>query len=203
VEGVPEVIAAVSLFRDPGCDGTLTAPINGPVPVDADERLCFGARVSTSSGLSPGQRITYDVVALTDFAGGAGQHLARNTDVVTIARRDGGIRLEKTVENLTTGTGETRANTGAPGDVLLYRLKLTHTGLAPVDDLEVRDITPPHTTLEGVAAQSVQMADGSECTLVFPETPLSGYRGRLRWFCTGTVPPGAQAELTFSVRISR
>lgn len=166
----------------------------------ADERFCFGARVSTSSGLSPGQRITYDVVAVTRFSGGA-EHVARNTDVVTIGRRDGGIVLEKTVENLTKGTKETRANFAAPGDVIVYRLKLRHTGLSPVEDVQVSDVTPPHTALENVVSQTVLMADGSECTLRIPETPSTGYRGSLRWFCEGEISPGAQVELTFSVRI--
>jgi len=201
VEGAPDDIATVSLFRDPNCNGTLTTPILGPIAMTADERFCFGARVSTSSGLSPGQRVTFDVVALTRFAGGA-EHVARNTDVVLIASRDGGIVLEKTVENLTKGTEETRANFAASGDVVMYRLKLTHTGLSPVEDVEVSDVTPPHTVLDSVTSQTVLPADGSECTLVFPENPAAGYRGSLRWFCNRHVSPGAQIELTFSVRIS-
>ncbi|WP_339637483.1 GEVED domain-containing protein [uncultured Sulfitobacter sp.] len=201
VEGVPDDIATVSLFRDPDCNGTLTTPILGLIATTADERLCFGARMSTSSGLPPGQRVTFDVVALTRFSGGA-EHVARNTDVVLIASQDGGIVLEKTVENLTKGTEETRANFAAPGDVIMYRLKLTHTGLSPVEDVEVSDVTPPHTALDRVMSQTVSMADGSECTLVFPENPAVGYRGSLRWFCEGGVSPGTQVELTFSVRIS-
>ncbi|MBU2867515.1 GEVED domain-containing protein [Pacificibacter marinus] len=195
-------LANIALFEDLDCDGSLDQLVSLSRTVVAGERICLGARTSTSSGLSSGQQIRYEINAVTVLANDAGDVTLINRDVVFIGQNSGGLVIEKTVENITQGTGELRSNFGEVGDELLYRLKVRHQGLAPITNVAVYDKTPPYTELSNTITQSFILGDGVSCVLKLPDVASIGYKGNLRWRCDGPVFPGAQSAIEFTVRIA-
>jgi hypothetical protein len=132
-----------------------------------------------------------------------------NSDRVTISN-GGNLTLTKEVCNTTIGacdvllgTGFSLANTGAPGDVLTYRIVFEVTGSTPVDSLEIADITPAYSRLAITAPSVVIEPDGVSCSLSDPAAPTQGYEGVLKWVCTGSVAPGSLGTVAFDVRISQ
>lgn len=192
--------ASVALFHDENCDGATGAIMSAPFVVEADERICILSRVATGSGLPDGAAITYQLIATTTLAGDSVVVQTDNMDRVIIGR-NGGIVLEKTVENLTRMTGEGHSNKGGPGDLLLYRIRIVNTGAAPVRGVKVHDHTPPYTSLEGEITQAVTINSGAECALALPDTVTAGYVGGIRWECDGEVLPGSTAAFEFRIRI--
>ena len=174
--------------------------MSAPFVVEADERICILSRVATGSGLPDGAAITYQLIATTTLAGDSVVVQTDNMDRVIIGR-NGGIVLEKTVENLTRMTGEGHSNKGGPGDLLLYRIRIVNTGAAPVRGVKVHDHTPPYTSLEGEITQAVTINSGAECALALPDTVTAGYVGGIRWECDGEVLPGSTAAFEFRIRI--
>lgn len=194
--------ASVALFIDENCIGRIGALISGPMPVEAGDRICIISRVATSSGLPDGAAITYRLVADTKLQDVEVSIRSDNTDRITIGRESGGLVVDKTVENLTQSSGESRFNTAKPGDVLLYRIRIVNTGTSAVRGLNVRDITPPYTNLGDGIIPSVPIGDGTVCYLTVPKVPYSGYVGKLRWECEGEFQPGESATFEFSARIN-
>ncbi|WP_157888346.1 GEVED domain-containing protein [Neptunicoccus sediminis] len=194
--------ASVALFYDEACDGQTGALVSGPRVVESGDRICLISRVATSSGLPDGAAITYQLVADTALRGIDKAVRLENTDRIIIGRQIGGIVVEKTVENLTQSSGESRFNTAGPADVLLYRIRIVNTGTTAVHDVKVQDMTPPHTRLAGQITRSVQISDGTECTLALPAVVNSGYVGSLKWMCEGEVQPGSTATFEFTARIN-
>ncbi|MDO6587795.1 GEVED domain-containing protein [Salipiger sp. 1_MG-2023] len=194
--------AGVVPFLDTDCDGRGDSLLTEPVVVSAGQRICVVARVATSTALQTGASLQYLLVAQTELAGISQQIRLENTDRVVIGRDGGGLVIDKTVENLSRPSGEGRANSAGPGDVLLYRLAIRNVSSDAITNVTVYDTTPPYTRLDDVITQSVEMSDGTLCTLAMPESSDPGYVGGLRWECDGEVRPGATATIQFTVKIS-
>ncbi len=192
---------SVALYLDNDCDGTPDIVVTGGISMEAEDRLCLVSRVATSSAAANGVNITYRLTAETLLKDTNRQILLENFDRIIIGRDGGGLIVEKSVENLSRMSGETSFNTGGPGDVLLYRLKVENLGFATLQDVKVYDQTPPYTNLDGEITQSIQLGNGTECTLNWPETVTVGYVGDLRWECNGAMEPGTSTTLKFTVRI--
>lgn len=195
-------LANIALFEDIDCDGSLDQLVPLSQTVAAGDRICFGARTSTSSGLPSGQQIRYEINAATVFVNDAGDRTLINRDVVTIGQDSGGLIIEKTVENITQGTGELRSNSGEVGDELLYRLKVRHQGVTPISNVTVYDKTPRYTELSNEITQSFMLGEGVICVLELPDAASIGYQGNLQWRCDGPVFPGAQSTVEFAVRVA-
>lgn len=197
-----EGAASVALFHDEDCDGTLGAVISAPFAVEVGDRICILSRVATGSGLPDGAAITYRLTAITAFDDVSVTLQADNTDRVTIGS-GGGIIVEKTVENLTRMTGESHSNSGGPADILLYRIRITNTGIDSVRGVHIHDHTPPYTSLDGGITQTLTIGSGTECTLALPDIVTPGYVGGIRWECDGEVLPGSAATFEFRTRIDK
>ncbi|PLS19807.1 GEVED domain-containing protein [Neptunicoccus cionae] len=193
--------ASVALFIDENCNGSTGALVSGPLPVETGDRICIISRVATSSGLPDGAAITYRLVADTKLQDVGVSIRSDNIDRIIIGRESGGLVVDKTVENITQSSGESRFNSARPGDVLLYKIRIVNTGTSAIWDVEVRDITPPYTSLDGTITQSLRISDNTECSLALPEVVTSGYVGGLKWECNGEVQPGAAATLEFTARV--
>ncbi|MBR9865252.1 MAG: hypothetical protein GYB24_17625 [Rhodobacteraceae bacterium] len=134
----------------------------------------FRGDYPTSSGLPDGAAITYRLVADTKLQDVGVSIRSDNIDRIIIGRESGGLVVDKAVEN---------------------------TGTSAIWEVEVRDITPPYTSLDGTITQSLRISDSTECSLALPEMVTSGYVGGLKWECNGEVQPGASATLEFTARV--
>jgi uncharacterized repeat protein (TIGR01451 family) len=188
-------------FRDTNCDGAPDAALNSGIAVVAGQSICLVVRTQTSNGVGANASHTYGLTALTDFTGTGVTSSLRNDDTINNAP-DAQISLRKLVRNVTAGTPETTSNTGSIGDELEYRLIISNLSGNPTSNVRVVDTTPAWTALSIGITDNVTIAPGVTCTVVTPAGGGSaGYAGPLEWTCPGTLPPGTEASLTFSVRI--
>ncbi|MGY3670909.1 GEVED domain-containing protein (plasmid) [Marinovum sp. KMM 9989] len=189
-----------AVFRDVDCDGDADEVISAPIPVTAQERVCVVVRSSVSTGAPRGARYSYDLIASSTYDGTAITDTRSNTDTLIIGRDTGQVTLVKTVENVTMGTPGSRANTGFPGDVLIYRIRLSNTSASAIADVSVRDMTPSNTVASYAAPPEVS-SGGPACDLTTPQPVVAGYVGALHWQCSDDLPPGAFVTLSFAVKI--
>jgi len=168
----------------------------------AGDQLCLTVRTQAGSGIADGAETSYGLTAQTAFTGTALTHDLRNDDRLG-GSADAQLSLRKLVRNVTRGTPEGISNTGAPNDVLEYRLILSNPASVSSRDVTVTDATPSFTTLAGPIANVVVLAPGVTCSLTAPSGPANapGYVGTLAWDCPGTFPAGEEGDLTFQVRI--
>ena len=142
------------------------------------------------------------------YANSAIAFTLNNTDRVTITD-DNGLVLTKSVCNATTdtcdlatGAGFSPSNTGAPGDLLIYRIGFEAPGPEPVTDVVIFDRTPAFSALSASVPSIDPQTTALSCALTVPATPAAGYEGPLEWSCTGNLPPGSAGIASFEVRIS-
>ena len=141
----------LSLYRDTDCSGGLNAGepvLSGPVAASVGNDICIIVVTAVASGVAAGGSIIYDVTAQTDLPGITLVLNDQNTDQITIDE-NGLLILVKQVCNITTsicdpldGTGFAIGNTGAPGDILQYRITFTVNGPDSIEDIDLLDITP-------------------------------------------------------------
>ncbi|SOH94580.1 conserved repeat domain-containing protein [Monaibacterium marinum] len=199
---VPSGAFSSALYTDPSCNGTPGTAINAAITVTDGQTICLVSRVTASSGASTGSRYTYTLNALTTFTGTTVTYTPTDQDVVTVSNAQGEVTLSKTVENETQLSGEGATNSGAPNDILLYRIYLSNQSAAPVDDIKIYDRTPPYTSLAVEIPTPVQISPTLSCELAVPGANTVGYQGAIQWNCTGVLTPGDNGAVTFRVRIS-
>ncbi|WP_417525656.1 beta strand repeat-containing protein [Marinovum sp.] len=213
VESTPG-IAQVTLWRDLGCDFTLSpedSALDAPVAAQAGEVICVLAAVQTSTSTPAGSSVSFDLTALATFTGTPVTSELANTDDVTIDGANA-LELDKQVCNLTqgpcdlsVGTGFSTQNTGGAGDVLIYRIGFRNSGSAPISAISVGDTTPAYTSLTATAPGVVTSPGAFPCTFATSPAP-GGYQGGLEWRCSGTLLPeetGAVRPVQSSSRRSR
>ena len=199
------------LFEDTDCDQAIGAAdkfITGPRALAADEAVCLIVRVSAAAGTPSQTDIRYTLRAEGTYANSALAFTLDNADRVTVTD-DNGLLLTKTVCNATTdtcdlatGAGFSPSNTGAPGDILIYRIGFEAPGPEPVTDLVIFDQTPAFSALSATVPSIDPQTTALSCALNVPATPAAGYEGPLEWRCTGDLPPGSVGIASFEVRIS-
>ncbi|MEO9969324.1 MAG: GEVED domain-containing protein [Hyphomonadaceae bacterium] len=200
-----------ALFLDADCSGTIDAGeilLTGSRTLTADETICLLVRVASASGSAQGESLQFELVASGLYANTSETFRLVNHDTVTITDA-AALRLTKTVCNpqtglcdAVTGAGFDVANTGAPGDVLIYRIAFDNLGSEPLEDVVVNDDTPAFSSLGATLPSVVSNPIGLTCALSVPATPVTAYQGPLEWACPGQMLAGAQGIVSFEVQIA-
>lgn len=189
------------IMEDNDCDGSGEVVLNTSLSFVKGQQICITVRTQVSSGVGNNASHTYGLTAHTTFSGIALMHELRNDDRLG-AYSTNILVLEKLVRNVTSGTPEGRSNTGAPNDVLEYRLILKNPTDKPVSNVIVNDATPAFTALAD-SVMSPVTGTNITCDITAPSggANASGYVGALRWDCAGIFSAGQVVDLTFQVRI--
>ena len=189
---------SVAIYDDTDCDGSPGAPLTQSLSVAAGDTVCLVVRVSAGQ-IGTGGSLALRLDALTSFTNTTRTHENANTDRLG-SEGASGLILRKAVRNVTQGTAEGTANTGAPGDRLAYRIEVINASQEPVSDIAIFDRTPPYTRLDDAPSSPVALTAGVNCTLDTAGAN-AGYTGSLRWSCSGAMLPGSQGSVSFVVRI--
>lgn len=209
-----------TLYRDSNCDGVLNGaeaatPIaNMNFGTGAGGRLCIINKVFAASNVPQGQVYTAKTNAVFTYAGGTASAVTLIVQDVTtaggnvtpslpetvttpVAPEAGASRLKlrKTVENITQGTGETvTSNQANPGDFLTYRIYYRNTGTGPITDLKVNDTVPDYTSYVIDTAKCDAEPAGLSCTPTINVTYLN-------WVFTGSLAGGAEGSVSYEVMV--
>lgn len=189
---------SVAIYDDSDCDGAAGAPLTQSLPVVAGDTICLVVRVSAGQ-VGSGGSLALRLDAVTSFTNTTLTHEVANTDRLG-SESASGLILRKAVQNVTQGTAEGTANTGAPGDRLAYRIEVINASQEPVSDIAIFDRTPPYTFLDDAPSSPVALTAGVNCTFATPGAS-AGYTGSLRWTCSGNMQPGSQGSVSFVVKI--
>ena len=208
VDTSPEGAFALSLIEDADCDGRIDAGETAPAAsrvVSAGDTICLLVRAQADAAAPSGAAVSYVVLAEFGFAGTGASATPSNRDRVTVSDV-GTLILTKQVCNssaaacdVTTGAGFSAANTGAPGDTLVYRIMFENPGPDAIDDVDIHDDTPAFSALANSAPHVVSTPDGLACALSTPAAPVAGYTGNLHWSCAGTMASGDTGAVSFEV----
>lgn len=181
----------LTLWRDSDCDGTLDAgepALPAAVALTAGQSLCVIARHQAPLGAAAGALEQATLTASFAYANaapalGASQAL---DDVTTITFANG-LVIAKSVD---------QAN-AAPGSYLVYTITYTNPGTVPLENIVIRDATPPWTTFDSASCAPV----GSGITGCALAQPAAGATGNLVWTLAGSLLPGGSGSVSFRVRL--
>uniref|UniRef100_Q11I63 Uncharacterized protein n=3 Tax=Chelativorans TaxID=449972 RepID=Q11I63_CHESB len=206
VTGTPDAaLFSTTLFHDADCSGELAAgegPPPAPAAVQAGDVICLLVRTEALVSVPPGGELAYTLAAATALSGTqAVLEPAANQDKVTVAT--GSVTVTKRVRNVTRNGSFAASGTGAPGDVLEYSIIFSNPSSGAVSHVQVHDKTPSYTTLSAPMTVVQDPASLDCAPAVPPAGGTAGYRGVLRWDCTGTMLPGDQGEVSFKVTIDQ
>ncbi|RVU83489.1 hypothetical protein EOL70_15740, partial [Leucothrix sargassi] len=203
------------LYRDSNCNGILDgneaaqAIAGFNLGVAANSELCLINKVYAPSNVAAQDRYIVETTATFSYAGSglapviltvddtttAGQASQPTTAPASVTPPVGASALElnKTVENLTQGTGEvSTSNQAKPGDVLKYRIYYRNTGTGPVTDLKVNDSVPAFTGLVLNSEICESTPTGMNCV-----PSQSG--DAIEWLFTGALTGGTGGYVSYEV----
>ncbi|SIT03037.1 conserved repeat domain-containing protein [Roseivivax lentus] len=202
ISQTPASSFSATLYLDPACDGTPSLPVTAPMAVTEGTRICLVARVASDSGIGEGAVHVFEVHAETSYTGTTFSEVDINTDRLTSLSGVSRLELSKTVENITSASGEGSRNAAAVGDVLEYRIYLRNTSTTSARDVTIYDRTPAYTRLAAPVPSPIPVGAALLCSLAEPAINAAGYAGDLRWECTGSYAPGESGAVSFRVEIA-
>ena len=205
--GTPDAaLFSTTIYRDADCSGSLDSgeePVPAQTAVAAGDVICLFVRVQASERAPKGGTLDYTLSATTALSGTSTSLLAAaNRDIVTVGT-GGTVTVSKKVRNETRNGPYGMTSTGAPGDVLEYSIIFSNPSAGLVSDVRVHDETPDYTTLHE-PLQVIKNPSELDCQPALPTASgAAGYKGPLRWDCTGTMSPGAKGVVSFKVKIDQ
>jgi uncharacterized repeat protein (TIGR01451 family) len=184
-----------TLYLD-DCDGVLedgeTTPYNGAaISVAAGGMVCLIQRESLTPGAPNGLRNEARIDAQFTYSN-ASQALTTTSQVadVTVTGNQGsGLQLTKAVDK----------PTAKPGETLIYSLLYRNVSTEALGNVFISDVTPAYTTFIVAACQAPLPASITACAVT--TQPGAGAVGNIRWDLTGSLAPGAEGRVTFSVKV--
>ena len=207
VTGTPDAaLFSTTIYRDADCSGSLDSgeePVPAQTAVAAGDVICLFVRVQASERAPKGGTLDYTLSATTALSGTTTSvPPAANRDIVTVGT-GGTVTVSKKVRNETRNGPYGMTSTGAPGDVLEYSIIFSNPSAGLVSDVRVHDETPDYTTLHE-PLQVIKNPSELDCQPALPTASgAAGYKGPLRWDCTGTMSPGAKGVVSFKVKIDQ
>jgi len=182
----------LTLWQDLDCDGALDPgepPLPASLPLAAGQSLCVIARHQAPLGTSAGAQELATLTASFTYAHavpalGAEQSL----DDVTTVTLANGLVIAKSVDQ----------SSAPPGSVLEYTITYLNPGTVTLDNIVIRDATPPWTTFESATCAGT----GAGITgCVLSQQPGVGGTGPVQWTLQGALQPGGSGAVTFRVRV--
>jgi len=189
------------LYRDSDCDATLSAgdtPLAGATAVAAGDRLCLLVQQFAPAGLASGASRLVTVQAFFVYTNANPALSASYTRQDVTTTSDGSLLLLKEVRNVSRAGAWTTSNLANPGEILEYRITYRNTGQAPIDDLEISDMTPAFTVFVSASCDLPLPAALTLCTTSAP-APLA--TGAIRWQFDGLLLPASSGVVRFEAKV--
>ncbi len=203
-----------TLFHDVNGDGVADSgdvvidninDITGGIPALGSADVILRVQVPSTATVGLVESQTIEVAtALTSAAGAVTDADATNnsvTDTVTIVSGDVSLNKEQRLTNCTTGAAEAGSTftpgtvNATPGQCITYRITALNSGTADAGNVVVTDATPTWTTMTNC---------GGNCAATVSTGSLAGFANNGTGTLTGTygtLVPGGQGVLTFTVKI--
>ncbi|MBW6485203.1 MAG: DUF11 domain-containing protein, partial [Syntrophobacterales bacterium] len=108
---------------------------------------------------------------------------------------DVALLLTKEVRNVTKDGPWATRNTAKQGDVLEYRITYLNNGVNPINNLVVRDMTPPYTAFLSVACGEPLPPNLTACV------PSISGGGSIQWTFTGSLAASVSGTVTYQVKL--
>ena len=119
------------------------------------------------------------------------------TDITTVGAASG-LTLVKEVRNVTTAGAFGANNTALPGQQLEYRITYTNVSSGPLTSVQVTDTTPAFTTFVSAVCGAL-VPNIASCNVTTQPTP--GSTGNLVWTLSGSLAPGSQSTVLYTVTV--
>jgi large repetitive protein len=183
------------LYRDTNCNGQLDAgepALTGAINLNAGDQVCVIVKEFVPAGLPIGAQNLVTVTAAFTYTNAtpALNALLTRTDTTIVGNASSaGLKLVKSV-NLTSAL---------PGATLIYTITYRNDSSGPLSTLTVSDTTPAFTSFVSAACGTTP-ANLTACTV--STNPIVGGTGGIAWTFTGTLAPGSQGSVTFSVLVN-
>lgn len=185
-----------TLYVDSNCNGALdsteTTPYNGAaISVAAGGKVCLIQRESLTPGAPKGLRNEARIDAQFTYsnASPALTTTAHVADVTVTDSLGSGLQLTKAVDK----------PMAKPGETLVYSLLYRNVSTEALSNVFISDVTPAYTTFIVAACQAPLPASITTCAVT--TQPGVGAVGNIRWDLTGSLAPGAEGQVTFSVKV--
>jgi uncharacterized repeat protein (TIGR01451 family) len=194
------------LYQDGNCNAALEATdpqVAAPITVAAGQKICLIVKqyVPAGAGLNAQNAITLSAAfSYTNASPALGISTVVATDLTTVSQI-GDLKLNKLVSNVTQAIAAATSVSAKPGDILRYDLTAANTGTKPLSTLVVSDVTPAFTNFVSAACPGVLPAGMTGCALT--TQPAVAAKGAVQWTFTGSLGPGAQVTVTYSVKLDQ
>lgn len=185
-----------TLIRDTNCSGAPDAgepALAGPFPVAAGESVCIVMKEFVPSGAPFNALNSVRLTAQLAFANALPPltSTATRTDVTTVGQPAGaGLSISKSVDRATV----------LPGQTLTYTIVWTNQGESPLSNIVIHDSTPAFTMFVSAACVEPLPADITGCSVT--AQPVPGGSGAIEWALSGTLAPGKEGAVSFTLQVA-
>jgi uncharacterized repeat protein (TIGR01451 family) len=195
------------LYLDAACSGQFASadqPVSAPITVSAQQQVCILVKQFVPPGAPLNAQDKIAVTASFVYSGSAAPAATAlgAIDVTTVGGA-GSVQIQKQVENVTLGTPYSAADSALPGNRLQYQILIANQGTLPLSAVVANDATPAYTSFVSAAcpAQGALPANLTACAVT--AQPAAGAQGGITWTFSGTLAPGAQTVVTYTVQIAQ
>ncbi len=183
------------IYRDFNCNGILDANepvLNTAQTAVAGEQICLIVKqfVPTAASIGAQNVLTLSAAfSYTNASAALNQSISRTDTTAVGNASSAGLRLTKAVN----------ATTALPGATLIYTITFRNDSSGSLSTMVINDTTPAYTRFVSAACAALPN-NLTGCTV--STSPSVGGVGALVWTFTGTLAPGAQGTVTFSVQVN-
>jgi uncharacterized repeat protein (TIGR01451 family) len=183
------------LYRDTNCNGQLDAgepALVGAISLNAGDQVCVIVKEFVPAGVPVGAQNMVTLTAAFTYSNATpalNASLVRTDTTLVGNATSAGLKLVKSV-NLASAL---------PGATLVYTITYKNDSTGPLSTLAISDTTPAFTSFVSAACGTTP-ANLTACTV--STSPIVGGTGAIAWSFTGTLAPGSQGVVTFSVLVN-
>ena len=184
------------IHRDSNCNGVLDGgepvyALNTAIPVTAGQQVCVLLRQSVGSNASIGMRNSVTVSATFKYSGLPVNTATQldNLDITTVSLLGNGLVLIKQVDKAQ----------AKPGEELNYTITYRNSTDQPLENIEVRDVTPAYTKFISGGCNTPLPQSITSCSL--SAFPAIGAAGDLVWTLSGVLQSNQEGSVRFRVKI--
>ncbi len=185
-----------TLYQDSNCNSTIDAgePQISSIPLNAGDQVCILMREAIPHAASAGstQQVTLSASFSYVNASPSLSDVLQRIDLTTVAESTtAGLHLLKVVDKAQ----------ATPGEVLTYTITYSNRSNESLSNIVIYDQTPAFSVFQSATCDLPLPLDISSCNVT--EQPAVNGTGAIEWTLGGTLRPGHQGTVTFSIQIQQ
>ncbi|ETX03510.1 MAG: hypothetical protein ETSY2_33260 [Candidatus Entotheonella gemina] len=183
-----------TLYQDNNCNSIIDNGEGqiGSIALSAGDQVCILMREAIPHAAPDGatRQVTVSASFSYDNASPSLSHVLQRIDLTTVGdSTSAGLHLLKAVD-------KTQA---APGEVLTYTITYSNRSNESLSNIVIHDLTPAFTVFQSATCDLPLPLDISGCNVT--QQPVINGTGAIEWTLGGTLRPGHQGTVTFSIQI--